>query len=101
MKLFAEWIIKKQDVSKAIQETNDMVAISWGETEDDQKEGFDFSEGLTDIIESSGDFVKMRYVTKQDVVAYAWMSPYCFENIQTFDPTGEELGGEAVSFGRV
>ena len=102
---FVKWLFENEDVArKAITKAIDdgEVATSFG-VGDEQYQGYDFAEG--EII-----FAKYRIGDRElclvDWQAEAqeldndyWLSPYCFEDAETFGVDGKGLRGEDYDFG--
>lgn len=98
---WVKWIVNSQaDAVKAIidliEEGN--VISSFGKG-DDQYEGFEANEGTFTIEPYKGKCMVTWVSVPEDFVKDYWMSPTCFENVQTFDKDFNDMGTEAFEWG--
>lgn len=100
--IFAKWIFENEEVARKAVKTEllDGCASSWGEGED-QDVGFDtYEKDLT--YTAKGSFCEVTWAINFDYEELNdehWMSPYLFEDFDTFDENGKSLRGEATDFG--
>jgi hypothetical protein len=100
VKYHMSWIVGTQeDAVKAIAEIieNGNVVSSLGAGEE-QYEGLEANEGTFTIAPHEGKVMLSWVSVVQDGIEDYWMSPYCFETVETFGDGMKDNGGEANNF---
>lgn len=102
---FVEWLFENEGVAKkAIKRCVEdfEVATSFG-VGDDQYQGYDFDEGTITYTKYRVGDKELCLVTwqaeAQELDKDYWLSPYCFEDVKTFDLNGKDNKGEEINFG--
>ena len=98
--LFENCQVAKEVIRKAIAEND--VATSFG-VGDEQYAGFDFAEGTisyTPYQVGNKELCCVEWQAEaQSTDEDYWLSPHCFEDVDTFDLNGNSIRGEEFDFG--
>jgi len=106
-KFYAKWLFENEAIAReAIEEliANEEVVCSFGVGEK-QYEGYDATDGEFTFNDTEIDGKTFCFVQWMDdaecVDEDYWLSPYCFENYETYNVDGTTARGEEFDFGKV
>ena len=104
-KFYVQWLMENEDVArKAITRAieDGEVATSFGVC-NAQYEGYDFEDGeitYTSFRIGDRELCLVGWSAEaQDAEKDYWLSPYCFEDVETFEMDGSTARGEECDFG--